>query len=72
MNNEIIEEEERIAEERARKQATFTEDLETVTDPDHNPAIIREPDNIFHHRRKSCYRTASEIITVRETPGKNY
>ncbi len=56
-----------IANECARQQMRFTQNLKAVADAEHELASIRFSDDRFHDGRKPGDRAASEIVAVRKT-----
>src|SRR5437588_399047 len=60
-----------IANKHSREQSAFTENLKTVANADHRPAIFCKTDYILHDRRKSRDCTGAQIISVRKSAGKN-
>src|SRR5205085_6308481 len=55
----------------AREESCLAEDLEAVTDPEHEPAGVRECCDGRHRRRETRDRATAEVVAVREPTGKN-
>jgi hypothetical protein len=55
-----------VADERARQQAGFAQNLETVADAQHHSAAVGEFAYRFHYRGKLRYRAGAQIVAEGE------
>ena len=60
-----------IADQRAGQQAGFDQDLESVADAEHQPAIGGEFLDRLHHGREFGDGAAAQVIAVGEAAGKD-
>ncbi len=58
-----------VANERAGQQAGFSQNLETVANAKHQPAVVGELFHRLHHRAEPGDGAAAQIIAVAETTG---
>src|SRR6267378_3686672 len=61
-----------VADERTRKHSGLAKNLETVTDPQHHPAVGRKRLDCLHNRAESSDGSGTQIITVTETTWNDY
>src|SRR5205814_1163663 len=60
-----------IAQERARQQAGFRENLKTVADSKNHAAFFRKIGNRVHHRRELRERAGSQVVTICKSAGQD-
>ncbi len=61
----------RVAHQRAREQPGFAEDLETVADAEHQPAVSRELAHRFHHWRELGDGARPKVVSVGKPAGND-
>src|SRR5262245_19383178 len=60
-----------VAQQRARQQTGFAQNLEAVADAQNNTAVTRETLDGFHDGRKARDRACPQVIPIRESAGQN-
>src|SRR6266446_335983 len=56
-----------VTDQRAGKQASFTQTLKPIADTNHRAARFGELNDALHHWREPSYRPAAQIVTIGET-----
>ena len=60
-----------IADECAGQEMRFTQDLEAVADPQHRKAAVGSGDDLGHHRSEARDGSATQVVAVGESTGKD-
>ena len=60
-----------VADQAARQEVGFDEDLEAVADAQHRHAAVRRIDDLGHDRRTGRDRTAPQVVAVAEAAGQH-